>query len=80
MLVYTYTEARQNFASLLDKVAQEGEVWVKRRDGQVFAIRLREPEESPLKVEGVALEMTSSEIVGFVHEGRRNIAAPIGTA
>ena len=36
MVVYTYSEARQNFASVLDKAVQEGEVRVKRKDGQVF--------------------------------------------
>ena len=46
MVVYTYSEARQNFAALLDKAAQEGEVRVTRKDGQVFVIR-------PVESEGV---------------------------
>jgi len=37
--VYTYTEARQNLASLLDQAAREGEVGVKRKDGQTFVIK-----------------------------------------
>jgi prevent-host-death family protein len=39
MIVYTYSEARQNLASLLDRAAQEGEVRIKRRDGQVFVVK-----------------------------------------
>jgi prevent-host-death family protein len=39
MMVYTYSEARQNLASLLDKAAEEGEVRIKRKDGRVFVIK-----------------------------------------
>jgi len=71
MVVYTYSEARQNFASVLDKAAQEGEVRVKRKDGQVFVIRLVSPDDSPLNVEGVDLGLTAEEILEFIREGRR---------
>jgi len=33
MIVYTYSEARQNLASLLDQAAQEGKVRTIRKDG-----------------------------------------------
>ncbi len=71
MVVYTYSEARQNLASLLEKALREGEVRVKRRDGQVFVIRPEPAEGSPLDVEGIDLGITTAEIVQFVHEGRR---------
>jgi hypothetical protein len=71
MVVYTYSEARQNFASVLDKAAQEGEVRVKRKDGQVFVIRLVTPDDSPLDVEGIDLGLTAEEILEFIEEGRR---------
>ncbi len=41
-IIYTYTEARQNLATLLNRAALEGEVRIKRRDGRVFVVR---PEE-----------------------------------
>ena len=69
--VYTYTEARQNLASLLDKAAAEGEVRVKRRDGQVFIIKPEQKTASPLDVEGIDLNITTDEIVQFIAEGRR---------
>ncbi len=69
--VFTYTEARQNLASLLDKAAAEGEVRIKRRDGQVFVIRPEKTKGSPLDVDGIDLEMTAEEIVAFIAEGRR---------
>jgi hypothetical protein len=71
MNVYTYTEARQNLATLLDTALREGEVLIKRRDGQVFVVRPQTRPDSPLDVEGIDLDVTASEIVGFVQEGRR---------
>ena len=69
--VYTYSEARQKLASLLDKAIREGEVRVKRQDGQVFVIRPVPRTGSPLDVKGVDIELTEEEIVAFVREGRR---------
>ncbi len=69
--VYTYTEARQNLASLLDKAVREGEVRVKRKDGQTFVIKPEQKAGSPLDVEGIDLGITTSEIVQFIHESRR---------
>jgi len=69
--VYTYSEARQNLASLLDQATQEGEVRVRRKDGQVFVIKPETRTGSPLDVEGVDLGMTAAEIVQFIHGGRR---------
>ena len=71
MMVYTYSEARQNLASLLDKAVEEGEVRIKRKDGQVFVIRPEPRQESPLDVEGVDLRLTTPEILKFIREGRR---------
>jgi antitoxin (DNA-binding transcriptional repressor) of toxin-antitoxin stability system len=71
MIVYTYSEARQNLASLLDRAAQEGEVRIRRRDGQVFVVKPEPRAESPLEVEGVDLGLTRTEILQFIQEGRR---------
>ncbi len=72
MNVYTYTEARQKLASLLDQAARDGEVRIKRKDGQVFVIRLQPRTKSPLEVEGIDLGITTQEIVDFIDEGRRS--------
>ena len=72
MIVYTYSEARQSLATLLDKAAQEDKVRIKRKDGQIFVIRPEPKTGSPLDVEGIDLGLTASEIVEFVQEGRRN--------
>ena len=71
--VYTYTEARQNLASLLDRAADEGEVRVKRRDGQVFVIKPEHTKTSPLDIDSIDLGISVDEIVEFIAEGRRHL-------
>lgn len=72
MNVYTYSEARQNLATVLDQAAREGEVRIKRKDGQVFVVKLQPQEQSPLEVEGINLGITTSEIIEFIDEGRKS--------
>lgn len=74
MNVYTYTEARQKLSTLLDKALREGEVLIKRRDGQMFVVKPQTQRDSPLDVEGIDLKMEASEIVAFIQEGRRVLA------
>ena len=74
MNVYTYSEARQKLAALLDKALRDGEVLIKRRDGQVFVVRPQTQRGSPLDVEGLDLDITAAETVAFVQEGRRALS------
>ncbi len=69
--VFTYSEARQNLASLLEKAVRDGEVRVKRKDGQIFVIVPVTSDGSPLDVEGIDLDLSKEEIVDFIHEGRK---------
>lgn len=71
MITYTYTEARQKLASLLEQAAKYGEVRIKRRDGQVFIIKPQKREGSPLAVDGVDVNLTRKEILQSIDEGRR---------
>lgn len=77
MTVYTFSEARQKFASVLERARQEGAVRVKRRDGQVFLIQPDRPRRSPLDVPGIDTEMTTEEIVGIVREMRQRVGGQI---
>ena len=70
MKVYTYSEARQNLASLLEAAQREGAVRIRRRDGQSFVLQPESSEASPLDVEGVDLGVTTDEIVSMIREGR----------
>ena len=70
MTTYTYTEARQNFSSVLEKAKQEGEVLIIRKDGSTFLLRPFDKTKSPLEVEGIDLNITSDEIIDILREVR----------
>ena len=75
MKVYTYSEARQNLASLLEEARRDGSVQIRRRDGQIFELRPAAKSskgKSPLDVPGVSLGLSRKEILNFIHEGRRS--------
>jgi len=68
---YTYSEARQRFASILDNARREGAVRIRRRDGQIFVIRPERTSKSPLDVRGISLRISRDEILEAVRAGRR---------
>ena len=70
MKVYTFSEARQNFASVLDRAQREGAVRITRRDGRAFTIQPVKEVPSPLGVKSAALKLRRKEIVAAVREGR----------
>lgn len=73
MRLYTMTEARRKPASLLDQIAREGEVRIRRRDGQVFVIKLYERVDLPLNVKGLNLNLTCKDILESIQEGHRTL-------
>jgi prevent-host-death family protein len=75
MEVYTYTQARQRLAELLERAEAEGEVRIKRRDGRVFVVRPERRKGSPLAVQGLDLGMTAEEIMQYIREGRERPGA-----
>lgn len=70
MREYTFTEARQHFASLLEEAKREGVVCIKKRDGEAYYLRPVVPKQSPLDVEGVDLNLDAQEIIDLVRAGR----------
>ncbi len=70
MRVYTYSEARQNLASLLDIAQRDGAVRIRRKDGQSFVLQPEVRRGSPLDVEPVKINVTTDEIVRIVRKGR----------
>ncbi len=70
MQLYTYTEARQHFAEVLDHALKDGEVRIRRRDGSMFAVTPLTAECSPLDVGYVETDLTTEEIVAAVRAGR----------
>ena len=70
MRVYTYSEARQNLASLLDVAKRDGSVAIRCRDGQTFILSPQPMDNSPIDVEGVDLDITTEEIIDINRQGR----------
>lgn len=71
MRTYTFSEARQRLATLLDEASQEGEVQIRRRDGRAFVVQPLVEDRSPLDVPAVSTALTTAEMVALVREGRR---------
>ena len=69
MEVYSYSEARQKLAELLDQ-AQSEEVLIKRKDGTVFSVKSKREKKSPFDVKGVQSKVTKKNIVDAVRESR----------
>jgi antitoxin (DNA-binding transcriptional repressor) of toxin-antitoxin stability system len=70
MKVYTYSEARQRLARLLDEAREGGEIRIKRRDGSEFAVLPVRSGASPLDVPGIDTGLSREDIVAAVRESR----------
>ena len=71
MKVYTYFEARQSLASIVDEAYRDGAVGIRRKDGRMFVMRPEPSKGSPLDLKGMNLGVTTDEIVGIIRERRR---------
>jgi PHD/YefM family antitoxin component YafN of YafNO toxin-antitoxin module len=74
MKSYTFSEARQNFAAILEQARRDGAVRIQRRDGQSFVLIPERQKTSPLDVEGVvpAQSIGRDDILTSLHDGRRS--------
>jgi hypothetical protein len=70
MRVFTYSEARQRLAEVLD-LARKGTVLIRRRDGDTFVVSHRAAMKSPFDVPGVSAQATAKEILHAVRTARR---------
>jgi hypothetical protein len=71
MMVYSYTEAREHFGSLLERAVTEGQVKFRGSDGRVFILQPEQPTRtSPLDVPSVSFSLTKREILEAIHESR----------
>ena len=69
MKVYSYSEARQNLAQLLDE-AQSEEVLIRRKDGTVFSLKSKRAKKSPFDVKGIEGDVSAKNILDAVRESR----------
>jgi antitoxin Phd len=70
MQVYTYSEARQKLASVLEQAETTGKVLIRRKDGRTFALVPEKVASSPLDVPSVKARISTQEIVDIIREGR----------
>lgn len=70
MQVFTYSEARQKLAMLLDQAENTGKVLIRRKDGRTFALVPEKVVSSPLDVPSIKANITTQEIVDIIREGR----------
>ena len=78
MKIYSYSEARQNFATVLNTALKENEVIIARKDGSQFKLipisGSQKKAESPLEnIKGIkptAANLTMGDILDAIREGR----------
>jgi antitoxin Phd len=70
MQIYTYSEARQKLASVLDKAESTGKVSIRRKDGRTFALIPEQTRRSPLDVPSIRASISTEELVDIVRKER----------
>jgi prevent-host-death family protein len=73
MKVYTYSEARQRLADVLN-IARNEEVIIKRRGGETFSIVFLKSKKSPFDVPGIKTKATTKDIIAAVRESRERFS------
>jgi len=70
MKTYTYSEARNRLAEVLEE-SKRGEVLIRRRRGETFAVVPKSPvPRSPFDVPGVGRGTTRRELLAAIRESR----------
>jgi hypothetical protein len=71
MQVYTYSEARQKLAFVLEQAESTGKVLIRRKDGRTFVLTpQKNTGTSPLNVPSINVDITTEEIVDMIRQGR----------
>ena len=71
MQVYTYSEARQKLALVLEQAESTGKVLIRRKDGRTFVLSpQKQANVSPLNVPSIHVDITTEEIVDIIRKGR----------
>lgn len=69
MKVFTYSQARQALATVLDTARKE-EVLIARRGGDTFAVTYKTTPRSPFDVPGIKARATTQNILEAIRESR----------
>jgi hypothetical protein len=68
--IFTYSQARQNLASVLLQADQDGEVTITHRDGRKYIVKAAKTNRSPLDVPCISKNLSREEILDSIREGR----------
>ena len=74
MKVYTYSEARQRFAEVLN-LARKEKVIIKRRGGETFTIIFKKTPKSPFDIAGVKTKAKTKDILEAIRDSRERVQA-----
>ena len=73
MKIYTYSQAREKLADILEESKSE-EVVIRRRKGDMFSIIPKTPRgRSPFDVPGLQTDITREEILEAIRESRERV-------
>ena len=75
MSTYTYTDARQKLAQVLDEANGPAGVFIKRKNGQLFQITPVDQLASGLDVPGVDVDIATDEMVQLIRGMREKRSA-----
>lgn len=71
MKTYTYSQARERLADILEESKKE-EIVIRRRKGDIFSIVPKAPvRRSPFDVCGLRKNISRKEIIEAIHESRK---------
>ena len=70
MEIYSYSEARQKLATVLDEADSTGKVFIRRRDGRTYALVPEGTPTSPLDVPSISAKISTQEIVSLLRRER----------
>jgi len=69
MRVFTYSQARQTLATVLDTARKE-QVLITRRGGDTFAVTYKTTPKSPFDVPGIKTNATTRDILEAIRDSR----------
>ncbi len=70
MEIYSYSEARQKLARVLDEADSTGKVFIRRRDGRTYALVPEGTPKSPLDIPSISAKISTQEIVSLIRRER----------
>jgi hypothetical protein len=78
MKVYTYSQAREKLANILEESKKE-EIVIRRRKGDMFTIAPKTPiRRSPFDVAGLPKSISRKEIVSAIRASRARLCSSVG--